>query len=338
MSFKFVGYCKKVFRYDIISDFIINSTISETDSNQGLLFLVSPDNLELVTERIAMDYFSSLIVQNNRILAIDSKGHGFLLNYSLDIIVEIPISLKIALTHSFLDYLPVYRGRIKERVYGIFSLITNTLIWESGTLKGFELFGDHLFAQSDFILYYIEVTSGSLKWEFDFNKKFKIPGRIILMGVNSNIIYCGIEPSEVIIALEITTGKLIWEIKAFPQLYRLGPNGDYLYAISSGYTKIEAKTGQEVDSYTNREYFEEVGIFSQRGNYAITNNHIITTDSNKGVIGAFNTLSHQFDWIHREEGVSFPAPNPIIYKKPYLLLQDNKSSLHIFKEDLPIVS
>lgn len=208
-----------------------------------------------------------------------------------------------------------------------------TWISESGQVIKVE--SGIFFAFSKNLISKIESKDGSIVWNYFVNNGNLIPD---LLGVASGLLLVSLKEVENIIALEITTGKLVWERKAFAQLYQLDTNGDYLYAISSGYTKIEAKTGEEMDSFIDREYFEGNGIYSQRGNYAITESHIITTDSKEGVIGAFNIETHQFDWIHREEGVSFPAPNPIIYKKPYLLLQDNKSSLHIFKEDLPIVS
>jgi hypothetical protein len=50
-------------------------------------------------------------------------------------------------------------------------------------------------------------------------------------------------------------------------------------------------------------------------------------------VGAFNTITHKFDWVHAEEGVSFPSPRPILYEAPYLVLHDNQGSLHVFEKE-----
>lgn len=60
-----------------------------------------------------------------------------------------------------------------------------------------------------------------------------------------------------ILAIEISTGKPVWERKAFPQLYQFEPREKFLYSISIVYTMIDAKTGEAMDSFIVRAYFEE---------------------------------------------------------------------------------
>lgn len=104
-----------------------------------------------------------------------------------------------------------------------------------------------------------------------------------------------------------------------------------LHIITGAYKCLNPLSGEAIDSFDDQSYFKEAGIFSQRNNYAIAGDHLITTDYQKGNIGAFNTATHKFDWHHEEEGVSFPSPSPIIYEAPYLLVHDSLGTLHVFR-------
>lgn len=175
------------------------------------------------------------------------------------------------------------------------------------------------------------ILSGTLLWQFDTTTiapKLQVSK---LIGVFEDVLVVALENNN-LIGLDVSNGKLIWHIeKANNSSYVFNEKEKCLEGIISRlYFRLNYKNGE----YKRIEFSKEDPILvSQRDEFVLIGNHIITTDWRKGVIGAFNTQTHQFDWIHEEPGVSFPGGSPIKYFEPYLFLQDNKNTLHIFEKE-----
>ncbi|GAB2896907.1 hypothetical protein [Microbulbifer echini] len=73
-----------------------------------------------------------------------------------------------------------------------------------------------------------------------------------------------------------------------------------LHKFIINYAVYDVLSGDLKDKYQGDAYFKEVGIESLRSNYAMAGGHIVTTDRKEGVVGAFNTTTHKFDWVHKE--------------------------------------
>jgi len=143
----------------------------------------------------------------------------------------------------------------------------------------------------------------------------------------------GLQGGDKLIALDAETGAIKWEIETFSKGVCVDKEKGLLHHLMVNYAAYDLHTGELKDNYQDNTYFKSVGIESQRSNYVLDGDHLITTDFRKGVIGAFNTATHKFEWVHKEEGVSFPSPVPITFNASYLLVHDNKGSLHIFERE-----
>ncbi len=178
-----------------------------------------------------------------------------------------------------------------------------------------------------------DINTGELLWRYDINKISNNDKVSRLIGVHKNILVGGIGTNW-LFGIDTNSGKLAWKRKTTPNFVAIDRKNDLLHSIISVYYKFDIFTGDILNRFDDISYFEdEVGIESQRSTYVQIGDHLITTDWRKGRIGAFNTLTHRFDWIHDEPGVSFPGLYLIRYYDPYLFLMDNKNNLHIFKKE-----
>jgi len=217
--------------------------------------------------------------------------------------------------------------------YGIYEITIDKNLWETdfgGILSSID--GQNFFTLSLNSIERRSFKDGKILWicSFDGETKGKYPQ---LIGINDKLVLIGIDSIDKLLAIDINDGSIKWERTTLPSYYQYDTKKKVLHAITAAYKCIDPNTGNELDSFNNRDYFDEIGIFSQRGNYAIAGDHLITTDNAKGIIGAFNTVTHKFDWVHKEEDVSFPGANPIIYSEPYLFVHDNKGTLHVFEKE-----
>jgi len=216
--------------------------------------------------------------------------------------------------------------------YGFYDFIADENIWETdfGGIPS-STDGKNLFRLSLNKIEKLNFLNGEILWVYKIQNDLKgiYPKNI---GISNTSVIIGLESIDKLIALDLETGELKWEIKSFPSLDKLDETKKYIYSISSGFVKIDTETGNETDIFIDRDYFNKIGILSQRNNYAVTGDYIITTDHQTGTIGAFNTVTHRFDWIHEEPGISFPGGHPIKYSEPYLFVMDNKHNLHIFEK------
>lgn len=179
----------------------------------------------------------------------------------------------------------------------------------------------------------MEIDTGAVKWVFDilqFGLDMKVSR---LVGIWNGILVAGIG-EDYMIGINTENGELVWKRKAIPDFDIIDQSYGVLHSLTSGYVKTDIRTGKTLDIFDKKEYFEEeIGIESQRNNYVLVGDHIITSDWKKGKLGAFNTITHRFDWIHEEPGVSFPAGQAMKYFDPYLFVMDSKEVLHIFKKE-----
>jgi len=248
----------------------------------------------------------------------------------------LPSAYKMGINYNYSNFLLIYKGRYDNREFGIFSIRENKIIWKKHNIKGLEKINNLLLNRQNSYLTKYDIRTGTQLWQFDITG-IDPGGKISrLIGVYQNILIAGIG-TDWLIGIHTETGELVWKEKAIPNFDVIDYNKGILHSITSGYVKTDPLTGKTLDLFDDKNYFEKViGIESQRDNYAIVGKHLITTDWRKGKIGAFNTLTHRFDWIYEEKGISFPAGHPVQYAEPYLFVMDNKHNLHIFEKEKTI--
>jgi hypothetical protein len=306
------------------------------DAGRGIVEKFNLAN-NLLLKRIELDkYILRIIFDGKNLLLIDGSNKGVL--YDKESLCELGIiPLEISGSCHYSDKIVVYQGNVYEREYGIYSKQGKEILWLDKEQNALESFGDYLFGQTSFEIHRSEINTGKILWKSDLKSKYPVladkRGRINFLNIHNELLICGIDSLDKLLAINIDDGTLKWERTTLPSYYQFDHKKKILHALTAAYKCVDPNTGNELDSFNNRDYFDEIGIFSQRGNYAIAGDHLITTDHAKGIIGAFNTVTHKFDWVHKEEGVSFPRANPIKYCEPYLFVHDNKGTLHIFEKE-----
>lgn len=324
-----------VFRYACFDGFLLIS--SKKDDRSGILKKIALPDCYTVLEKQFDTYISLLSVHKNSLVLIDADNNGLFFNDCLVEIASVPSPLKVSESDALSNFLVVFQGKIKEREFGIYSKHKKEILWLDKEQKSLECIGDYLFGQNLFEIHRSEINSGKILWKSDLKSIYPVladkRGRINFLNIHNELLICGIESLDKLFAININDGSIKWERTTLPSYYQYDTKKKVLHAITAAYKCIDPNTGNELDSFNNRDYFDEIGIFSQRGNYAIAGDHLITTDHAKGIIGAFNTVTHKFDWVHKEEGISFPGANPIIYSEPYLFVHDNKGTLHVFEKE-----
>jgi len=177
----------------------------------------------------------------------------------------------------------------------------------------------------------LDIHTGTKLWQFNITD-IQPGGNISrLIGVYQNILIAGIG-TDWLLGIDTQSGKLVWKEKAIPNFYKINYHKGTVVSITSGFTERNIKTGEVINTFKDSKVLGLDTFMSQRDNYAVAGKYLITTDQRKGKIGAFNTLTHRFDWIHEEPGISFPGGHPIKYSEPYLFVMDNKHNLHIFEK------
>ncbi len=216
---------------------------------------------------------------------------------------------------------------------GLYDLKDKNLLWETNYGELIRLVDESVYCSSFKEVTKRDLHTGKLQWVFNIEEIAPSDIIIPLIGVHKNILVGGIGTNW-LFGIDTNSGKLAWKRKTIPNFDKIDKKNEVLHTISVGYVRSDIFTGKILDMFDDSSYFEEeVGIESHRNNYVQIGDYLITTDWRKGRIGAFNTLTHRFDWIHDEPGVSFPGATPIRYHDPYLFLMDNKNNLHIFKKE-----
>ncbi len=213
--------------------------------------------------------------------------------------------------------------------YGLFDLSLGSEIWEIDTGEIIIVESNLAFVASPKSIGLREIMSGDQIWSIEISNEYMQP---VLIGVKEKLVIFGLRKAGKLIAIDFNTGQIVWERAAIIDGLKIDQNNNFIHQMMINYTKYDINTGEQIFSFINNEYFESIGIETQRSNYALMRKNIITTDYKKGNIGAFNTENYIFNWIHKEGGVNFPSSNPIIYNDPYLLVLDNIGDLHVFEE------
>lgn len=332
--FKFKLKIDKILRYFCEKGELYLS--KEIDAGRGIVEKFNLAN-NLLLKKIELDkYILRIIFDDNNLLLVDGSNKGVL--YEKESLCELGIiPLEVSSHNHYSDKIVVYQGDVYEKEFGVFSKQSKKILWLSKEQNALECFEGYMFGQRLFEIHRSEINSGKILWKSDLKSIYPVladkRGRINFLNIHNELLICGIESLDKLFAININDGSIKWERTTLPSYYQYDTKKKVLHAITAAYKCIDPNTGNELDSFNNRDYFDEIGIFSQRGNYAIAGDHLITTDHAKGIIGAFNTVTHKFDWVHKEEGISFPGANPIIYSEPYLFVHDNKGTLHVFEKE-----
>jgi len=284
--------------------FYVNSYYSIGAGEMDFIIFNNKDGKELVKYNFNFIGYNS---ENNEVVAIDKS--------------KIPFKMK---GFNLLDSSIIQKWENDFFITGV-SLVylNNSYIFDTNKVN----------LQTNFqIIYCISNNSGTLLWQFDTATIAPNLPVSKLIGVFEDVLVVALQERG-LIAIDVNSGTLLWHKNAFAFYTQINYEKGILILMSVNFLSIDIKTGEIVDKYVNQEYFEKSKIESQRDNFVLIDNHIITTDWRKGVIGAFNTQTHRFDWIHEEPGVSFPGGSPIKYFEPYLFVQDNKNTLHIFEKE-----
>lgn len=214
--------------------------------------------------------------------------------------------------------------------YGLFDLSANKELWSIDTGETIKIESNIAFAVSPKGISRRDIVQGEVKWSLEMNNGNLLPE---LIGISNDIVIFAFQEKDKVVAVNVETGIIRWEIETIAKGLCIDKEKALLHHMLGTYGNHDLNTGELLDNCSDDNYFKSIGIESQRSNYVLDGEYLITTDWKNGVIGAFNTLTHKFDWVHEEEGVSFPSPVPMNYKSPYLLVHDNKGTLHIFERE-----
>lgn len=213
---------------------------------------------------------------------------------------------------------------------GLYDFFENKLLWLTSDANNLFFFNKVLLGELNNIIYRHNIIGGTQLWQFNINTIEENSKITRLIGTYQNILIAGIS-TDWLIGIDTETGKLVWKTKTSIAEHVIidKEKGILRSIISKYYFEVDILTGK----LNKIQYTENDSDFdSQRGNFVQIGNHIITSDWRKGKIGAFNTKTHKFDWLHEEPGISFPRGQTIKYFEPYLFVMDNKQALHIFEK------
>ncbi len=228
-----------------------------------------------------------------------------------------------------------YKGKLNNRVYGLYSLKEKTFVWSSKEFTALQRIDQNIFSQKKFILFKHSAINGDVEWKLDFKTIFpelkNEIGIAWILGVVNYFIIVEFRNIDKVICLDTRSCELIWKKNIFGKGNAIDHSRGVMHTFLINYIQRCIKTGIELKSKVNRDYFTKIGIESQRSNYILERDYIITTDDRTGTIGAFNLNSLEFDWVDKSINVSYPAGRYMTYSDPYLIVFDAKNSIHIFK-------
>jgi len=245
------------------------------------------------------------------------------------------IKVRDIIKKDFDCFIVFYYGKIRDKTYGIYNIKTNKILWSEKNRPIINLDNKIFYFQNN-ILSRLKIINGEIIWQQNLSERFQGLKISRFIGVCESVLVIGLGTSNdvdnYVIGINIDTGDVIWNVKTGAINHLIIDKEAYKLRgiISKYYFEIDISNG-----YFNKIQFSknDYSFDSQRTNFVQVDNHIITTDYRKGKIGAFNTKTHRFDWLHEERGVSFPGGSPMLYKKPYLFVQDNKQTVHVFKKE-----
>ncbi|WP_444959516.1 hypothetical protein [Microbulbifer sp. VVAC002] len=298
----------KIFQYDIVSEKEIFDPHVESD-------------------------FKGLVRIDDVLIGISGSGYAFF-DSQLATVKSVTIENPVCDFSIYNEKLIVVRTDYDYSLFlsrqGIQDIFLDKVIWEADFGENIRVESNIAFTVSLKGIGRRDLECGEVKWSVEMASGKYLPE---LVGADNNIVVFCFKGLDKVVAFNIETGEVKWEIQIFARGLCIDKTKGLLHQMLVNYAAYDLMTGELKDNYQNFPYFESVGIGSQRSNYILEGSHILTTDQKKGVIGAFNTVTHEFDWVHKEEGVSFPPPTPIIYRNPYLLVYDNLGTLHVFEKE-----
>lgn len=224
-----------------------------------------------------------------------------------------------------------YHKTSSQNIISLVHYYDNKVFWSQNNLSGVLVIENFLITLNNNFISSISENDGQILWRFDVSEIDKELEVSRLVGIWNGILVAGIG-EDYMIGINTENGEMVWKIETDIASHAIidKENSKLKCIISRYYFEIELGNG----NYRKIQYAETDDDFdSQRNNYVLVGDHIITTDWKKGKIGAFNTLTHRFDWIHEEPGVSFPAGQAMKYFDPFLFVMDSKEVLHIFKKE-----
>ncbi|HHH53067.1 MAG TPA: hypothetical protein ENK91_05370 [Bacteroidetes bacterium] len=302
-------YCtkKEIKRFDVVG----NQDAILCDSKNPIFLKKSGDELFI------KDNYDTLLIYN-------------MLNNNKNIIYNVGNRL-ISLVN---NNVAIYYSKIEnDNYFGIYDFRSGQYNWKLKNIRGLRAIDNFLFNYDNDVIEKFNYESGKSCWNLSLQNLKSLNNNRHFIGIYNYILIIGIG-SDWLIGIDTQTGRLLWKHKTIPDFDILDKEKGILHSITSGYVKRDATTGEIIDLFDNRDYFEEeAGIASQRDNYVISGKHLITTDWRKGRIGAFNTETHQFDWIYDEPGVGFPGGLMMEYYDPYLFIMDSRRNLHVFEKE-----
>jgi len=271
-----------------------------------------------------------------------SLGRGnkdiFLINQNVDNMMELPSSIKLSNNDCLTEYLAIYTVQNKIKNFGVYSLTENKIIWQESSISKLQKIDNYFFSQSGNKLLQHDADTGETIWESDFSEIYPdLKNKSVsfdLKGISKHGVLVGIEKIDRLVSLELLTGKLNWDRHTLPQFYFVDKNKEVAHVMTAAYKCIDLENGKEIRSFLNGDYFEDIKMYSQRTSFIVRGNYLYTTDKGQKRIGAFNTTSGKYEWIHEESESVFHPSGKIRLSDSYLFISDINKNLHIFEKRL----
>ena len=299
---------REIFQYDLARKKEVLRSFLDTN----LQSIIKKDDLTIGISDTGYSFFDSQLLTIKTITIENGMGDYGLYNSNLIVVTT---------DYDYTLFLP------KQ---GVLDVFLDKVIWETNAGETIKIESNIVFTVSFKEISRRDIIQGEIKWSLEIESGNLLPE---LVGVSDSLVIFGLQGSDKLIALDVEKGEIKWKIKTLAKGLCIDKKKGLLHQMMVNYTAYDLLTGELKDNYRDNAYFESIGIESQRSNYIMDGDHLITTDYRKGIIGAFNIVTHKFDWLYEEKGVSFPAPVPINYQAPYLLVHDNKGILHILEKE-----
>lgn len=231
------------------------------------------------------------------------------------------------------EYFMIYKGEIGNKVYSIYSLLENKVLWSIENIPLITI-GRYCFSRKKTNFKAHNIETGAVLWDKNSTDDFEEAKTYKFLTVYNKVLVVAINDT-ILAGYNVNTGELIWQVKDTNNDNLVIDDDGRLKGISiTSYFETDISTGvyRRVE-FAPYEAFNEPGFFSsERDNFEIVDNHIITTDFYSNRIGAFNMETMKYDWFYIEENATgFPASRPIKYFEPYLCIIDNADTLHIYE-------
>jgi outer membrane protein assembly factor BamB len=335
MNYKEIFKIQNTSKYTINQNYIIFTSDNDFKQNSCKLNIFNIENFDIEKQIDTNTIYIEIFSNQKTILCKDGNNNGILIDYSLSKL-NTSEPIKVTLINEMTNKIPIYRGKIYNREFGVFDIRTKGIIWMKSYLFSLQMFNDYLIDNNNLKITRVDLSKGDPLWSNDL-KEIVSPcdnyGYMSIVAVFKKLLLIGLHKFDKLIAIDLETGQILWEKVAIVEGLYIDQKQGVIHQMMINYGSYDIHTGNQINTFVNNEYFKSVGIETQRSNFAMDGDHIITTDMRKGTIGAFNTKTFEFDWVYKQEGISFPGASPIIFKDHYLLVHDNKGCLHIFEKE-----